>query len=113
MEGTGDHCCEYMTGGCVVALGTVGRNVGAGMTGGLAYFYDEEGDFPEKVRGQRGRVCCGCVCCGYVFRTVLWPVRSHPLPAPLPVPPPPTRDLRQCDSKIVTASCYRPASHHA
>jgi glutamate synthase (ferredoxin) len=39
-----------MTGGCVVALGPVGRNVGAGMTGGLAYFYDEEGDFPEKVR---------------------------------------------------------------
>jgi len=49
VEGTGDHCCEYMTGGCVVVLGTVGRNVGAGMTGGLGYFYDEEGDFPEKV----------------------------------------------------------------
>lgn len=39
-----------MTGGCVVVLGTVGRNVGAGMTGGMGYFYDEEGDFPEKVR---------------------------------------------------------------
>lgn len=49
VEGTGDHCCEYMTGGCVVVLGTAGRNVGAGMTGGLAYFYDEAGDFPEKV----------------------------------------------------------------
>lgn len=36
-KGTGDHCCEYMTGGNVVVLGTVGRNVGAGMTGGVAY----------------------------------------------------------------------------
>lgn len=49
VEGTGDHCCEYMTGGAVVCLGTAGRNVAAGMTGGLAYFYDEEGDFPDKV----------------------------------------------------------------
>ena len=49
VEGTGDHCCEYMTGGCVVSLGTVGRNVAAGMTGGLGYFYDEDGLFPEKV----------------------------------------------------------------
>ncbi|GAB4817932.1 hypothetical protein N2152v2_004978, partial [Parachlorella kessleri] len=52
VEGTGDHCCEYMTGGCVVSLGTVGRNVAAGMTGGLAYFYDEEGDFPDKVNTE-------------------------------------------------------------
>lgn len=37
VQGTGDHCCEYMTGGNVVVLGTVGRNVGAGMTGGVAY----------------------------------------------------------------------------
>jgi glutamate synthase (ferredoxin) len=50
VEGVGDHCCEYMTGGCVVVLGTAGRNVAAGMTGGIGYFYDEEGDFPEKVR---------------------------------------------------------------
>eukprot|EP00210_Caulerpa_lentillifera_P005313 g5076.t1 len=52
VEGTGDHCCEYMTGGVVVCLGTVGRNVGAGMTGGLAYFYDEDGSFPEKVNSE-------------------------------------------------------------
>ena len=50
VEGTGDHCCEYMTGGTVVCLGTTGRNVAAGMTGGLAYFYDEEGDVDSKVR---------------------------------------------------------------
>lgn len=62
VEGVGDHCCEYMTGGTVVVLGSAGRNVGAGMTGGLAYFYDEDGDFPEKVR--RSTVCAAmCVCC--------------------------------------------------
>lgn len=52
VEGTGDHCCEYMTGGVVVALGTVGRNVAAGMTGGLGYFYDTVGDFPDRVNGE-------------------------------------------------------------
>lgn len=52
VEGTGDHCCEYMTGGVVVSLGTVGRNVAAGMTGGLGYFYDEDGNFPDKVNGE-------------------------------------------------------------
>lgn len=49
IEGAGDHCCEYMTGGVIVVLGRVGRNVGAGMTGGLAYFLDEDGSFPAKV----------------------------------------------------------------
>lgn len=52
VEGTGDHCCEYMTGGVVVVLGKVGRNVGAGMTGGLAYFLDEDGSFPEFVNRE-------------------------------------------------------------
>jgi len=52
IEGAGDHCCEYMTGGVIVVLGTVGRNVGAGMTGGLAYFLDEDGSFPQKVNGE-------------------------------------------------------------
>lgn len=51
-EGAGDHCCEYMTGGIVVMLGSVGRNVGAGMTGGIGYFYDNDGSFPEKVNGE-------------------------------------------------------------
>jgi glutamate synthase (ferredoxin) len=41
VEGTGDHCCEYMTNGAVVALGPIGRNAAAGMTGGVAYFLDE------------------------------------------------------------------------
>jgi glutamate synthase (ferredoxin) len=52
VEGAGDHCCEYMTGGLIVVLGSVGRNVGAGMTGGLAYFLDEDGTFPEKINPE-------------------------------------------------------------
>ena len=52
VEGTGDHCCECMTGGCVVVLGRVGRNVGAGMTGGIGYFLDEDGTFASKVNGE-------------------------------------------------------------
>lgn len=45
VEGAGDHCCEYMTGGCTVVLGPVGRNFGAGMSGGVAYVWDPEHNF--------------------------------------------------------------------
>ena len=45
VEGTGDHTCEYMTGGHVIVLGTTGINFAAGMTGGIAYVLDETGDF--------------------------------------------------------------------
>lgn len=45
VEGTGDHCAEYMTGGKLVVLGKVGRNFGAGMSGGIAYVLDKDGDF--------------------------------------------------------------------
>jgi glutamate synthase (NADPH) large chain len=48
VEGAGDHCCEYMTGGIVVVLGKTGRNFAAGMSGGVAYVLDEEGSF-EKL----------------------------------------------------------------
>ncbi|MBN9570731.1 MAG: hypothetical protein J0H30_06675 [Alphaproteobacteria bacterium] len=48
VEGTGDHGCEYMTGGVVVVLGRTGRNFAAGMSGGIAYVYDGDGDF-EKL----------------------------------------------------------------
>ncbi|MCU0652425.1 MAG: glutamate synthase large subunit [Candidatus Omnitrophica bacterium] len=48
VEGVGDHACEYMTGGCVVILGNTGRNFAAGMSGGVAYVYDKEGDFRQK-----------------------------------------------------------------
>jgi glutamate synthase (NADPH/NADH) large chain len=45
IEGSGDHCCEYMTGGRVVVLGVTGRNFAAGMSGGIAYVLDIEGNF--------------------------------------------------------------------
>jgi glutamate synthase (NADPH/NADH) large chain len=48
VEGTGDHGCEYMTGGTVVALGLTGRNFAAGMSGGIAYVYDEDGLFAKR-----------------------------------------------------------------
>jgi glutamate synthase (NADPH) large chain len=48
VEGAGDHCCEYMTGGIVVVLGKTGRNFAAGMSGGVAYVLDQAGDF-EKL----------------------------------------------------------------
>nr|YP_010335763.1 ferredoxin-dependent glutamate synthase [Chroothece richteriana]UNJ14169.1 ferredoxin-dependent glutamate synthase [Chroothece richteriana] len=49
IEGVGDHCCEYMTGGLVIVIGHFGRNIGAGMTGGLAYFYDEYDKLSNRV----------------------------------------------------------------
>ncbi len=48
IEGLGDHALEYMTGGMVINLGTTGRNLGAGMSGGVAYIYDEAGDFVQN-----------------------------------------------------------------
>ncbi|MGA8991896.1 MAG: glutamate synthase large subunit [Rhodoplanes sp.] len=48
VEGAGDHCCEYMTGGVVVVLGRTGRNFAAGMSGGIAYVLDEDGTFPSR-----------------------------------------------------------------
>ena len=49
IEGIGDHGCEYMTGGSVTCLGGTGRNFAAGMSGGVAYVYDEHGDFESKL----------------------------------------------------------------
>lgn len=49
VEGAGDHCCEYMTGGVVVVLGDTGRNFAAGMSGGVAYVYNPEGKFEQLV----------------------------------------------------------------
>ncbi|MFZ4584830.1 MAG: glutamate synthase-related protein [Acidimicrobiia bacterium] len=52
VEGTGDHACEYMTGGTAVILGEVGANLGAGMTGGQAYVYDPHGQLVERMNRQ-------------------------------------------------------------
>ncbi|WP_336084656.1 glutamate synthase large subunit [Nocardia sp. SSK8] len=49
VEGVGDHALEYMTGGRVVILGNTGRNLGAGMSGGVAFVYDPEGTLPNRV----------------------------------------------------------------
>jgi glutamate synthase (NADPH/NADH) large chain len=49
VEGTGDHGCEYMTGGTVVVLGQTGRNFAAGMSGGIAYVLDEDGFFGQRA----------------------------------------------------------------
>ena len=51
VEGLGDHGCEYMTGGVVTVLGHTGKNFGAGMSGGMAYIYDEDGSFPGRLNG--------------------------------------------------------------
>ena len=52
VEGAGDHCCEYMTGGRVVVIGPTGRNFGAGMSGGIAYVLDEAGDFAIRCNRE-------------------------------------------------------------
>jgi len=52
VEGTGDHCCEYMTAGLVVVLGETGRNFGAGMAAGTAYVLDELGDFEQRYNPE-------------------------------------------------------------
>ncbi len=54
VEGVGDHGCEYMTGGCVVVLGSTGRNFAAGMSGGVAYVLDEDGMFERRVQPGDG-----------------------------------------------------------
>jgi glutamate synthase (NADPH/NADH) large chain len=48
VEGAGDHCCEYMTGGIVIVLGKTGRNFAAGMSGGIAYVLDEDDSFAKR-----------------------------------------------------------------
>ena len=52
VEGAGDHCCEYMTGGIVIVLGDTGLNLGAGMTGGFAMVYDAHGQFQHRYNNE-------------------------------------------------------------
>ncbi|MSR21628.1 MAG: glutamate synthase large subunit [Gemmatimonadetes bacterium] len=52
VEGVGDHGCEYMTAGVVAVLGRAGRNFGAGMSGGIAFVFDQEGTFPDRVNRE-------------------------------------------------------------
>ncbi len=57
IEGCGDHCCEYMTGGTVVLLGSTGRNIAAGMTGGVAFILDEEDKLNNNVNKEIVEIC--------------------------------------------------------
>ncbi len=52
IEGAGDHCCEYMTGGCITVLGPTGVNFGAGMTGGFAYVLDQDRSFIDRFNSE-------------------------------------------------------------
>ena len=52
IEGAGDHCCEYMTGGIIVVLGSTGRNIGAGMTGGITFLLDENNQVDCRVNKE-------------------------------------------------------------
>ncbi len=75
VEGTGDHGCEYMTGGCVVVLGNVGRNFAAGMSGGVAYVYDPEGIL--AVSGNREMVSYGALDAAEDIAAVKRMITSH------------------------------------
>jgi glutamate synthase (NADPH/NADH) large chain len=57
VEGAGDHCCEYMTGGCITILGAAGYNFGAGMTGGFAYVLDLDNIFHDRINRELVDVC--------------------------------------------------------
>lgn len=78
IEGAGDHCCEYMTAGVVVVLGSAGRNIGAGMTGGLGYFYDPAG---ARARA-RARACVRLCRFGSGAVSRCRSATSHPAPHP-------------------------------
>ena len=55
VEGAGDHCCEYMTGGVTIVIGSTGRNFAAGMSGGRAFVWDKDGDFRSALQPGDGR----------------------------------------------------------
>jgi len=67
VEGVGDHCCEYMTGGRVCVLGPVGDNFGAGMSGGVAWVWDPTGDFAKRTMPSPVEMTC------------LDPAKPHPV----------------------------------
>ena len=56
VEGVGDHGCEYMTGGCVLVLGPVGENFGAGMSGGIAWVLDDDGTLADRINHEIVRI---------------------------------------------------------
>jgi glutamate synthase (ferredoxin) len=77
IEGIGDHGCEYMTGGSVTVLGRTGRNFAAGMSGGIAYIYDEEGDFASKLNPDMVRLMPLCECDDQEIGAVKARIEAH------------------------------------
>ena len=63
VEGTGDHACEYMTAGAVVILGPVGRNAGAGMSGGALFVFDPDAQLADRINAEYVRIEAGLALC--------------------------------------------------
>ncbi|MEI6512117.1 MAG: glutamate synthase-related protein, partial [bacterium] len=77
VEGTGDHGCEYMTGGIVVVLGKTGRNFAAGMSGGVAYVWDIDSKFKQRVNTDNGKVLIESLTDREDIDTLLALIESH------------------------------------
>nr|MCH9765901.1 glutamate synthase subunit alpha [Alphaproteobacteria bacterium] len=106
VEGTGDHCCEYMTGGVAVILGATGRNFAAGMSGGIAYVYDEAGTFENQLNKELVEVEAIEIDPSIVAKqaTTNGSAANHPL-APL------LADMRQQDAQRLHALITRHAHY--
>jgi glutamate synthase (ferredoxin) len=77
VEGVGDHCCEYMTGGQVIVLGRTGRNFAAGMSGGIAYVYDADGSFATRCNMQMVNVYSLVECLDTEIAAVQLEIERH------------------------------------
>ena len=77
VEGTGDHGCEYMTGGVVVVLGKTGRNFAAGMSGGVAYVWNPDGDFETRFNDNHGLCLLESVTDEIDIEELKWLIERH------------------------------------
>ena len=77
IEGVGDHGCEYMTGGQVIVLGKTGRNFAAGMSGGVAYIYDIDGQFEKRLNNSMVNLYPLIECSGQDMVTVKGEIEKH------------------------------------
>ena len=77
VEGTGDHGCEYMTGGTVVVLGHTGRNFAAGMSGGVAYVWDPEETFARRLNDNHGLIVLEKVTAGQDVEELKTLIENH------------------------------------
>ena len=77
VEGVGDHGCEYMTGGQVIVLGETGRNFAAGMSGGVAYVYDVDGQFEKRLNREMVNLYRLIECVDADIATVKGEIETH------------------------------------